>query len=134
MTLEEILRQTRTVAVVGASANPARPSHGVYRYLKTHTDYDVYPVNPTISDLDGDPVYATLADLPVVPDMVDVFRRYEDLPSVLAEVLALPSLPKTLWLQQGLFHEQVGRDAHAAGLQVVMDRCLKVDHAQLVGR
>ncbi len=134
MNLEEILRQTRTVAVVGASANPARPSYGVYRYLKAHTDYELYPVNPTITDIDGDPVYATLADLPVVPDMVDVFRRYEDLPSVLAEVLALPSLPKTLWLQQGLFHEQVGRDAHAAGLQVVMDRCLKVDHAQLVGR
>ncbi len=134
MNLEEILRQTRTVAVVGASANPARPSYGVYRYLKAHTDYELYPVNPTITDIDGDPVYATLADLPVVPDMVDVFRRYEDLPSVLAEVLALPSLPKTLWLQQGLFHEQVGRGAHAAGLQVVMDRCLKVDHAQLVGR
>ncbi len=134
MNLEEILRQTRTVAVVGASANPARPSYGVYRYLKAHTDYELYPVNPTITDIDGDPVYATLADLPVVPDMVDVFRRYEDLPSVLAEVLALQSLPKTLWLQQGLFHEQVGRDAHAAGLQVVMDRCLKVDHAQLVGR
>lgn len=134
MTLEEILRQTRTVAVVGASANPARPSHGVYRYLKTHTDYDVYPVNPTISDLDGDPVYATLADLPVVPDLVDVFRRVEELPAVLADVLALPSLPATLWLQQGLFHEQVGRDAEAAGLHVVMDRCLKVDHAQWVGR
>jgi uncharacterized protein len=134
MNLEEILRQTRTVAVVGASANPARPSYGVYRYLKAHTDYELYSVNPTITDIDGDPVYATVADLPVVPDMVDVFRRYEDLPSVLAEVLALPSLPKTLWLQQGLFHEQVGRGAHAAGLQVVMDRCLKVDHAQLVGR
>ena len=134
MNLEEILRQTRTVAVVGASANPARPSYGVYRYLKAHTDYELYPVNPTITDIDGEPVYATVADLPVVPDMVDVFRRYEDLPSVLAEVLALPSLPKTLWLQQGLFHEQVGRDAEAAGLQVVMDRCLKVDHAQLVGR
>jgi len=134
MNLEEILRQTRTVAVVGASANPARPSYGVYRYLKAHTDYELYPVNPTITGIDGDPVYATLADLPVVPDMVDVFRRYEDLPSLLAEVLALPSLPKTLWLQQGLFHEQVGRDAHAAGLRVVMDRCLKVDHAQLVGR
>ncbi|AQA03539.1 CoA-binding protein [Mycobacterium sp. MS1601] len=133
MTLEDILRQTRTVAVVGASANPSRPSYGVYRYLKANTDYQLYPVNPTITDIDGDKVYASLADLPVVPDMVDVFRRYDDLPSVLAETLALPALPKTLWLQQGLFHEQVGRDAQAAGLQVVMDRCLKVDHAELVG-
>jgi predicted CoA-binding protein len=134
MELEEILRQTRTVAVVGASANPMRPSHGVYRYLKANTDYELYPVNPTIAggDIDGDTVYPSLADLPVVPDMVDVFRRYEELPSVLAEVLALPSLPKTFWLQQGLFHEQVGRDAAAAGLQVVMDRCLKVDYDLLI--
>lgn len=132
MELEQILRQTRTVAVVGASANPMRPSYGVYRYLRTNTDYELYPVNPTITEIDGDKVYPSLADLPVVPDMVDVFRRYEELPSVLAEVLALPTLPKTLWLQQGLFHEQVGRDAAAAGLQVVMDRCLKVDHDLLI--
>lgn len=133
MELEQILRQTRTVAVVGASANPMRPSHGVYRYLRTHTDYELYPVNPTITEIDGDRVYPSLADLPVVPDMVDVFRRYEELPSVLAEVLALPSRPKTLWLQQGLFHEQVGREAADAGLQVVMDRCLKVDYANIIG-
>jgi predicted CoA-binding protein len=137
MELEQILRETKTIAVVGASANPSRPSYGVYRYLRTHTDYQLYPVNPTITaaggDLAGDTVYPSLADLPVVPDMVDVFRRYEDLPSVLTEVLALPTLPKTLWLQQGLFHEQVGRDATAAGLQVVMDRCLKVDYANVIG-
>lgn len=133
MELEQILRQTRTVAVVGASANPMRPSHGVYRYLRTHTDYELYPVNPTITEIDGDRVYPSLADLPVVPDMVDVFRRYEELPSVLAEVLALPSRPKTLWLQQGLFHEQVGREAADAGLNVVMDRCLKVDYANIIG-
>lgn len=126
------------MAVVGASANPTRPSHGVYTYLQKYTDYTLYPVNPTITaaggDLAGDTVYPSLADLPVVPDMIDVFRRYEDLPAVLAEVLALPTLPKTLWLQQGLFHEQVGREAKAAGLQVVMDRCLKVDHAQILRR
>jgi uncharacterized protein len=136
MDLEKILRETRTVAVVGASANPSRPSYGVYTYLQHHTDYQLYPVNPTISsaggDLEGDTVYPSLAALPVVPDMVDVFRRYDDLPAVLAEVLALPTLPKTLWLQQGLFHEQVGREAQEAGLQVVMDRCLKVDHANLL--
>ncbi|MET0898486.1 MAG: CoA-binding protein [Mycobacterium sp.] len=132
MDLEQILRETRTVAVVGASANPSRPSYGVYAYLREHTDYELYPVNPTITEIDGARVYSSLAELPVVPDLVDVFRRYDELPSVLAEVLALPALPKTLWLQQGLFHEQVGRDAHAAGLQVVMDRCLKVDHARFL--
>ena len=132
--LQQILRQTRTIAIVGVSANPSRPSNSVYRYLKSTDDYDLYPVNPTITEIDGERVYARLADLPVVPDLVDVFRRQEELPSVLADVLALPQRPKTLWLQQGLFDEQVAREAEAAGLQVVMDRCLKVDHAQAVNR
>jgi predicted CoA-binding protein len=91
----------------------------------------VDPVNPTITEINGAHVYPRLADLPEAPDMVDVFRRFEELPSVLAETLALKQRPKTLWLQQGLWHEQVGRDADAAGMQVVTDRCLMVDHARL---
>jgi predicted CoA-binding protein len=91
----------------------------------------VYPVNPTITEIDGVPTYPRLADLPVVPDMVDVFRRFDELPSVLADTLALEQRPKTLWLQQGLWHEQVGRDAEAAGMHVVMDLCLMVEHARL---
>ncbi len=132
--LQEILRDTRTVAVVGASNNPARPSYGVYQYLARFSHYELFPVNPTISDIDGTPVYPSLADLPVVPDMVDVFRRYDDLPAVLADTLALNPHPKYLWLQQGLWHDEVGEQAEAAGLRVVMDRCLKVDYAQLIGR
>ncbi|GAA2770849.1 CoA-binding protein [Mycolicibacterium pallens] len=132
--LQEILRDTRTVAVVGASNNPARPSYRVYQYLARFSHYELYPVNPTISDIDGTPVYPSLADLPVVPDMVDVFRRYDDLPAVLADTLALTPHPKYLWLQQGLWHDEVGEQAEAAGLRVVMDRCLKVDYAQLIGR
>lgn len=128
--LRRILRDTRTIAVLGASANPTRPSHDVYSYLVGTGDYQVYPVNPTITEIDGAPAYASLAELPVVPDLVDVFRRVDELPSVLAEVLSLEKRPKTLWLQLGLRHEQVARDAAAAGLQVVMDRCLKVDHAR----
>ena len=127
--LRDILRMTRTVAIVGVSPDPMRPSHGVYRYLASRTDYELYAVNPTISELDGRPVYPALADLPVVPDMVDVFRRYDQLPAVAADAIAVGA--KTLWLQQGLWHEQVARDAQAAGLQVVMDRCLKVEHAAL---
>lgn len=129
--LQRILRETHTIAVVGASNNPARPSYGVYTYLVSSGDYQVYPVNPMIAEIDGAPVYPSLADLPIVPDMVDVFRRLEELPAVLADTLDLQPRPKTLWLQQGLWHEQVARDAAAAGLQVVMDRCLKVDHARL---
>lgn len=129
--LQSILRETRTIAVVGASDKWTRPSHDVYRYLISTGDYEIYPVNPTITEIDGVPVYPSLADLPVIPDMVDVFRRFDELPAVLADALALQPRPKTLWLQQGLWHEQVARDATAAGLQVVMDRCLKIEHARL---
>ena len=130
MDIERILRETRTVAIVGASANPARASHEVWSYLKSASSYGLYLVNPTISEVDGTPVYPSLADLPVVPDLVDVFRRREHLPTVLEDAIRVGA--KVLWLQLGLWHEQVARDGEAAGLQVVMDRCLKVDHARIL--
>ena len=132
--LQQILRDTRTVAVVGASNNLTRPSYGVYEYLARFSDYALYPVNPNIAEIDGTATYPSLAELPVVPDMVDVFRRQDDLPSVLADTLALSPRPKYLWLQQGLWSEKLAEDAQAAGLRVVMDRCLKVDHARLSER
>jgi predicted CoA-binding protein len=128
---QRILRDTRTVAIVGASANPARASYFVWTYLKSTSDYEVYLVNPTITEVDGTPVYPTLAALPVVPDLVDVFRRHDDLPSVLDDTVAVGA--KTIWLQLGLWHDQVARDGEAAGLQVVMDRCLKIEHARFHG-
>ncbi|MET0704753.1 MAG: CoA-binding protein [Mycobacterium sp.] len=130
---QRILRDTRTVAIIGASANPSRASYFVYTYLKSTADYELYLVNPSITEIEGAPVYPNLAALPVVPDLVDVFRKQSDLPSVLAEVLALPSLPKTLWLQLGLRHDEVARDGEAAGLDVVQDRCLKIEHARFHG-
>jgi predicted CoA-binding protein len=129
---QQILRATRTVAVVGASPNPARASNFVATYLLASTDYDVYFVNPNATEILGRPVFKRLADLPVVPDLVDVFRRREDLPSVLDDVLALDGV-STFWLQFGLFDEDVARRAEAAGLTVVMDRCLKVEHARFHG-
>jgi uncharacterized protein len=129
--LRQILARTRTVAVVGASDKPTRPSNEIYSYLLATGQFQVYPVNPTITEIDGAQVYSRLADLPLVPDMVDVFRRFDDLPSVLSEILTLEQRPKTLWLQQGLWHDEVAREAEAAGLQVVMDRCLMVEHARL---
>lgn len=131
MDIEQILRTTRTVAIVGASANPARASHEVWTYLRSRSDFELYLVNPTISEVEGTPVYPSLADLPVVPDLVDVFRRHEYLPSVLDDTIAVGA--KTLWLQLGLSHQQVARDGEAAGVQVVMDRCLKVEHARFLG-
>jgi hypothetical protein len=127
--LRSILRETHSVAIVGVSPNPARPSNDVYDYLASATDYELYLVNPTITELDGRRVYPSLRDLPAVPDMVDVFRRQEHLRSVLDDAIAVGA--KTLWLQQGLWDEQLARDAEAAGMRVVMDRCLKVHHARL---
>lgn len=129
---QQILRATRTVAVVGASPNAARASNFVATYLLSSTDYDVYFVNPNATEILGRPVYKRLADLPVVPDLVDVFRRLEDLPGVLDDVLAVDGV-RTFWTQFGLFDEAVARRAEAGGLEVVMDRCLKVEHARFHG-
>lgn len=130
---QQILRATRTVAVVGASPNPSRASNFVATYLLASTDYEVYFVNPNASEILGRPVHKTLADLPVVPDLVDVFRRPADLDGVLDEVLALEAGVRTVWLQFGLFDEALAVRAEAAGLEVVMDRCLKVEHARFHG-
>ncbi|MDN5931270.1 MAG: CoA-binding protein [Pseudonocardia sp.] len=130
---QQILRATRTVAVVGASPNPARASNFVATYLLASTDYEVFFVNPNATEILGRPVFKTLADLPVVPDLVDVFRRREDLDGVLDEVLALPDGVRTFWLQFGLFDEAVAARAQSAGLEAVMDHCLKVEHARFHG-
>lgn len=130
---QQILRDTRTVAVVGASPNPARASNFVATYLLASTGFEVYFVNPNATTILGHPVYPSLAELPVVPDLVDVFRRPEDLDGVLDEALALDPAPSTFWLQFGLFDEALARRAEAAGLTVVMDRCLKVEHARFAG-
>lgn len=131
--LRTLLRDTRTVAVVGASGDPTRPSNEVFGYLARHSDYRLFPVNPTVTEVGGSPAYPSLAALPEVPDMVDVFRRHDELPGVLADILALTPRPKYLWLQQGLRHETVARAAREAGMTVVMDRCLMVDHARFIG-
>ncbi len=130
--LSRILREIRTVAVVGASENRARPSNDVFGYLARASHFELYPVNPNVTEVEGITAYPRLADLPVAVDMVDVFRRYDDLPEVLQETLELTPRPKYLWLQQGLWHDEVGEAARAAGLTVIMDRCLKVDYALLV--
>ena len=128
--LRDLLQATQTVAVVGVSPDPFRPSNEVYHYLKSASDYQLYPVNPMIDQLDGASAYPELAALPVVPDMVDVFRRPEHLRSVVAQAIAVGA--KSIWLQLGLTDEQLATDAEAAGLRVVMDRCLKVEHARLL--
>lgn len=126
-----ILRRTRSVAIVGASNNPARASFFVSTYLLSSSDFDVFFVNPNASEILGRPAYPSLEALPVVPDLVDVFRRHDDLPTVLADTIAVGA--KTFWLQLGSWHEDVARDGEAAGLEVVMDRCIKIEHARFHG-
>lgn len=126
-----ILRGTRTIAIVGASDNPARASYFVATYLLTATPYRVFLVNPRADTILGEPAYPSLDALPVTPDLVDVFRRHDDLPQVLEETVAVGAA--TLWLQLGSWHEEVARNAQAAGLSVVMDRCVKIEHARFHG-
>ncbi|TKV27330.1 CoA-binding protein [Arthrobacter sp. NamB2] len=126
-----LLRNARSVAIVGASDKPSRASYFVATYLQSSSPYRLYFVNPVAKEILGQPAYASLNDLPEVPDVVDVFRRHDDLPSVLEETLAVGA--KTLWLQLGSWHEDVARDAEAAGLNVVMDRCIKIEHARFHG-
>ena len=125
------LRKTKSVAIVGASNNPARASYFVATYLLSSSPYDVYFVNPREKTILGHPAYASLADLPVVPDIVDVFRKDADLPGVAEEAVAVGA--KTLWLQLGSWNEQAAAIAEDAGLNVVMDRCLKIEHARFHG-
>ena len=126
-----LLRRTRSIAIVGASANASRASYFVSTYLLSSSPYDVYFVNPRATEILGRPVYPSLAALPVVPDLVDVFRRHDDLPTVLDEAIEVGA--RTLWLQLGSWHEDVARRGEAAGLDVVMDRCVKIEHARFHG-
>jgi predicted CoA-binding protein len=127
-----MLQQTRTVALVGASSNSARPSYFVATYLlSSSTDYQVWFVNPREREILGRPVYPSLADLPGRPDMVDVFRRHDDLPAVAGEAVSAGA--RVLWIQLGLWNDEAAAIAYGAGLDVVMNRCLKIEHARFHG-
>lgn len=127
----DILRKAKTIAIVGASPNPARSSYFVATYLLQSSDYDVYFVNPNADEILGKPAYDSLADLPVVPDIVDVFRKASDIPQVIDEVLAVGA--PTIWVQLGIWNEEAARYGEENGLTVVMDRCVKVEHARFHG-
>lgn len=127
----DLLRSTKSIAIVGASNKPSRASYFVATYLLSSSTYKVYFVNPVLDEILGQPVYKSLADLPETPDLVEVFRKHDDLPGVLDEAIAVGA--KTLWLQLGSWHEEVAANAEAAGLNVVMDRCVKIEHARFHG-
>ena len=127
----EILRRAKTVAIVGASPNPARSSYFVSTYLQQSSDYELFFVNPNAKEILGQPVYKSLADLPVVPDIVDVFRKASDIPSVIDDVVALGA--PTVWVQLGIWNQEAAEYGESKGLTVVMDRCIKVEHARFHG-
>jgi predicted CoA-binding protein len=128
--IERLVREARTVAVVGLSANPARPSHQIASYLRS-AGLRVLPVNPGLTNWEGLPAYASLAALPVTPDIVDVFRRPEYAPAVARDAVAAGA--GALWLQLGVISDEAARIASEGGLDVVMDRCLMVEHREVVG-
>ena len=127
----QILRAAKSVAIVGASPNPARSSYFVGTYLQQSSDYRLYFVNPNADEILGEKVYKSLADLPEVPDIVDVFRRGSDIPQVIDEVVAIGA--KTIWVQLGIWNEEAAFYGERQGLTVVMDRCIKVEHARFNG-
>jgi predicted CoA-binding protein len=124
--IDGLLARTRSVAVVGVSADSKRPSRRVAAYLIGATDWTVHLVNPNIDSALGRPVYPSLADLPEPPDLVDVFRRVEHLPQVVADAIAAGA--GAVWFQLGLVDDAAAATAIAAGLDVVQDHCLRVEH------
>ncbi len=129
-----ILREVKTIAIIGASANTVRPSFFVTRYL-IDKGYEVHPINPGHAGkaIAGRLAYARLADVPVPIDMVDVFRASEAVPAIAAEVLALDPLPKVVWMQLTVRHDEAAAELEAAGIKVVMNRCPKIEYARLAG-
>ncbi|MBB5640052.1 CoA-binding protein [Cryobacterium roopkundense] len=127
----KILRAAKSIAIVGASANPARSSYFVGTYLKQSTDYRVYFVNPNADTILGEKAYPSLASLPEVPDIVDVFRRASDIPAVIDEVLAIGA--PTIWVQLGIWNQEAAEYGESKGLTVAMDRCIKIEHARFHG-
>jgi predicted CoA-binding protein len=129
-----LLERSQSVAMVGASANPLRPSYTVFSYLRTQTPFAVTPINPTIAQIDGVRAYPSLAEYARehgAPDIVDVFRRPSELVDVAREAIA--SGAKAIWFQYGVVNDEAIRLADEAGLDVVVDRCIKVEYARFHG-
>src|SRR6266481_4098878 len=121
----DILTRYKTIAVVGLSSNPARPSHGVAEYLQS-AGYQIIPVNPNETDVLGEPSYASLDEVPQKIEIVDIFRRPEEVPPVVDA--AIRTGAKVVWMQRGILDEAAAEKAQAAGLTVVMDACMLIEH------
>ena len=132
--IRSILTSVKTIALVGASPNVARPSHGVMSFL-LRKGYHVIPVNPGQAgkEILGQTVFASLADISEPIDMIDVFRAADQLPALVDEVLALPEKPKVIWGQLSVRHDEAAAKAEASGITVIMDRCPAIEYPRLIG-
>ena len=128
MTIEAILRDAKTIAVVGLSGNPDKPSYGIAQALQ-HYGYRVIPVNPREEQVLGEKSYAALGEIPVPVDIVNVFRRADQTPPIAAEAVAIGA--KCLWLQSGIVSEEAAAISREGGLLVIMDHCIMVEHRKL---
>jgi hypothetical protein len=129
-----LLARSKTIAMVGASQNPLRPSYTVFSYLRTRGRYDVTPINPTLGEIDGVKAYPSLtayAQERGAPDIVDVFRKPSEVLELTREAIAVGA--KAIWFQYGVINDEAIREADAAGLDVVVDRCVKVEDARFHG-
>ena len=130
MSVVKILKSFRDVAIVGVSANPEKPSNIVFKYLTTQ-GYNVIPVNPTIDEVLGKKCYASLSDIPEKVEVVDIFRRSEDIPPIVDEAIKIGA--KAVWMQEGIINDSAAEKAQAAGLLVVMDKCMRKEHIRMTG-
>jgi hypothetical protein len=126
--IADILGSARTIAIVGLSAKRFRPSHGVAEYLQ-RAGYRIIPVNPNITEVLGEKSYPSLDAVPEPVDIVDIFRRSEHVPEIVEA--AIRKGAKTIWMQEGVVHEDAAHRAESAGLAVVMDRCILKEHRRL---
>jgi predicted CoA-binding protein len=129
-TMKEILLSAKTIATVGLSSNPEKESYGVAQYLKSR-GYHVIPVNPTADEILGEKSYPDLESVPEKIDVVQVFRKPEDVPPVVES--AINTGAKVVWMQEGITNEESAQKARAAGLQVIMDACMRETHKRLIG-
>lgn len=123
--MKSLLQETKVIAVVGLSDKPSRPSYDVSRYMQVH-GYKIIPVNPSCTEILGEKCYPDLKSIPIAVDMVNVFRKSEDCLPVAKDAVAIGA--KSLWLQLGVINDEAHDFAQAHGLQVVMDKCLKIEH------
>jgi predicted CoA-binding protein len=128
--LRRILARSRTLAIVGLSAQWYRPSYFAAKYMQDH-GYRIIPVNPRYDDVLGEKCYPDLRAIPEVVDLVDCFRRSQDIPPIADDAIAIGA--KVLWMQLGIVNDEAARRASAAGLDVVMNRCVKIEHARILG-